>query len=447
MFYKWLHHLSYTRLIALSFLVVILSGALLLTLPFASSGGQWTDPLTTLFTATSATCVTGLVVVDTCTYWSFFGQLVILAMIQIGGIGFMTIIIMFFLFTKKKIGLQERMLLQQSAGNTRLSGIVLMARRILLITLACEGIGALLLAFRFVPKFGVLEGIYYSVFHSISAFCNAGFDLMGKFERFSSFTAYPLDPLINLTLAGLIITGGTGFLIWEDILKDRIHLSRYSLHAKIALSAYGILLASGTLGFFIFESNTVMTGYSIPERLLASFFMSTTTRTAGFNTLPLSDLSEAGSLLSMILMLIGGNPGSTAGGLKTSTVALFFLTLAAMAKGENEVTIFKRRFDASLVKQAAAILIVYLTAVLLSGMVICHIEGLGLTDVMFETVSAAATVGLSRGLTPGLGACSRIILIILMFFGRIGGLSLMMVFGEKKKEAPLKRPLEKILIG
>lgn len=439
--------ISTTRLIALSFLIVILTGSVLLCLPVSSQNGEWTNFIDALFTATSATCVTGLVVFDTYTHWSLFGQLVILVMIQIGGIGLMTIIIMVFIFLKRKISLHERLILMQSAGTVRISGMVKLVKRIVTGTLICEGAGALLLAVRFIPQMGFLQGVYYAVFHSVSAFCNAGFDLMGKYEPFSSLTAYETDPLVSIVIMLLIIVGGIGFLVWDEIIRYGYHFKKYSLHAKIVLSTTLFLIVVGTLGIFWLEYDGGLTGLSFGDKLLSSVFMSVTTRTAGFNTMDLSSLGEAGSLFSMVLMFIGGSPGSTAGGIKTSTLAVVFFAMISMSRGQKQVTLFKRTLGVDIVKQASVIIIIYLTGILTATVLICHLEPYSLTDVLFETISAAATVGLSRGLTPSLGAVSHIILAFLMFAGRIGGLSMMLVFGEEKPQAPVQRPTEPIIIG
>lgn len=439
--------ISTTRLIALSFLIVILTGSVLLCLPFSSQNGEWTNFIDALFTATSATCVTGLVVFDTYTHWSLFGQLVILVMIQIGGIGLMTIIIMVFIFLKRKISLHERLILMQSAGTVRISGMVKLVKRIVTGTLICEGAGALLLAVRFIPQMGFLQGVYYAVFHSVSAFCNAGFDLMGKYEPFSSLTTYETDPLVSIVIMLLIVVGGIGFLVWDEIIRYGYYFKKYSLHAKIVLSTTLFLIVVGTLGIFWLEYDGGLAGLSLGDKLLSSAFMSVTTRTAGFNTMDLSSLGEAGSLFSMVLMFIGGSPGSTAGGIKTSTLAAVFFAMISMSRGQKQVTLFKRTLGVDIVKQASVIIIIYLTGILTATVLICHLEPYSLTDVLFETISAAATVGLSRGLTPSLGAVSHIILAFLMFAGRIGGLSMMLVFGEEKPQAPVQRPTEPIIIG
>lgn len=444
---RWINRLSYTRTIALSFFGVIIIGSLLLMLPVSSRNGEWTPFLNALFTATSASCVTGLIVYDTYTYWSHFGQIVILLMIQIGGIGLMTLISTFAIFRKKKIGLHERILLKQSAGNTRISGMVRLVKQIILGTLLFEGAGAILLAIRFVPQMGAGRGVYYAVFHSISFFCNAGFDLMGYQGAFSSLTGYEKDVLVNVVVMLLIVIGGIGFLVWADILKCKGRFGRFSLHSKIVVMTTVLLLITGCFGFLLFERNGNLQGMSTHEKLLSAMFMSVTTRTAGINTMDLAGLSESGSLLAMVLMLIGGSPGSTAGGIKTTTFAVVCLTVWSMSRGNQEITVFKKRFEQNVAKQAISIMAVYIAGILLGTMLICAIEPFSMEDVLFETISAAGTVGLTKGITSQLGVISRIILIVLMFGGRIGGLSLLLVFAERKSDAPVKRPSEQILLG
>lgn len=447
MIYKWLHKITPTRIIALSFILVILTGTLLLCLPVSSRTGDWTHPRDALFTSTSATCVTGLIVEDTYTHWSLFGQLVILVMIQIGGIGLMTVISMIFLFMRRKLSMQERLILMQAAGNVQVAGVVKLVKRILAGTGIIEAAGAVLLAIRFIPQMGILQGSYYAIFHSVSAFCNAGFDLMGKYEPYSSMTAYQDDWLVCLTLTLLIILGGIGFLVWDDILKNKLHFSHYTLHAKLILIMTGILLLLGTIGFFIFEAEATMQEDGIGERILKSIFASTTMRTAGFNTIDYSRMSPASTLLSDTLMMIGGGPGSTAGGIKTTTIAVIFIAMVSMSHGNSDITVFKKRLGKDLVKQAAVIVIVYINYVIFGTMLICHIEGLGLSEVLFEVISATCTVGVTTGITQSLSTASYILLILLMFAGRIGGFSLILIFGDLGKKPPLKRPKEKILIG
>ena len=429
---KWSRKLGPSRLIALSFVILILTGTFLLCLPVSARDGNFTSPLDALFTATSATCVTGLIVADTFTKWSLFGQIVILILIQIGGIGLMSFI---------------SMLLMQAAGNTQLSGMVKLVRRIVSGTFLIEGCGALLLALRFIPRMGFGQGLYYAVFHAISAFCNAGFDLMGRYEAFSSLTGYASDVLVNITVMLLIIIGGIGFLVWDDILKCRLSFKNYSLHSKIVLVTTPVLLVGGAIGYFVFEQNYTLQGNGIGEQILKSFFASTTMRTAGFNTIDYASMSPSASLLSDVLMMIGGSPGSTAGGMKITTIALVFLSMVSMLRGQSDTVIGKRRVSTILIKQAAVIILVYAVYILAGTMLICHIEGLPMSNVLFEVISAVCTVGVTTGITPHLCALSHIILIILMYGGRIGGFTLMLILGKQNKQPPLRRPKENILIG
>ncbi len=440
--------LSNTQLIALSFLGVILLGAVLLCLPVSSRSGEWTNFLDACFTATSATCVTGLIVFDTCTYWSLFGQIVIITMIQIGGLGLMTLMASLALFMKRRINLQERRLLLQSSGNLQYGDLSHMLKQILLGTLLFEGVGAILLAIRFCPQMGMVRGIYNAVFHSVSAFCNAGFDLMGKYQPFSSLTAYVGDPLVSLTISALIIIGGIGFLVWDDMRRNGIHFKRYSLHSKIVLVTTAILVVGGWVSFFLFEQNYALQGLSLGEQVLASLFQSVTTRTAGFNTIDQAALSNPGSILTVVLMLIGGSPGSTAGGIKTITVAVALLAVFSIAKNRKDTTAFRRRIDEQQVKQALAILAIYTLLVLVAMTAISVWEpAKSLKSIVYEVASAAATVGLSLDGSSSFLPASRVVLILLMYIGRIGGLSLVLMLAEKREVAPLERPEEKILIG
>lgn len=438
--------LSPARLIALGFFVVILVGALLLTLPFASKDGS-SNFLDALFTSTSATCVTGLVVRDTFTGWTTFGQIVILLLIQLGGLGFMTVITLISFAIGKRVGLYDRKVLMQSAGNFSLSGIGELIRRIVPFAFVFEFAGAVLLAIRFVPDFGWGQGIYFSVFHSISAFCNAGFDLMGGRAPFSSLTAYVGDPLVILTICALIIVGGLGFLVWHDLARNKFHWKRYQLHTKIVLTTSAALILGGWLLFFVFERDASMAGMTVPQRLLAALFQSVTPRTAGFNTVDMAALSESGNLLTDIFMLIGGSPGSTAGGIKTTTVAVLILSAISSACGRTRVNAFRYNIDRDTIRQACSILTIYLTMALVAILAICAVEPVTLKQAVFEVCSAIGTVGLSMGITPTLGIASRVIIILLMYAGRIGGLTFVLLFSERRTEPPVDRPNGKILLG
>ncbi len=439
--------ISNTALIALSFLCIIVTGAVLLTLPIASRAGTWTPFLDALFTATSATCVTGLIVVDTCVHWSLFGQLVIITMIQIGGLGLMTLMASLALLMKQRIGLKGRQLVLQSSGNLQYGDLTKVLKHILVGTVIVETVGAVLLAVRFCPQMGFVRGVYNAVFHAVSAFCNAGFDLMGKYQPFGSIACYADDPLVMLTLAALIIIGGIGFIVWEDILKHGIHVKRYCLHSKIVLTTTAVLLIGGTVLFLVTEYNAALAGKPFGEQLLGAFFQSTTTRTAGFDAIGQSRLSKAGGIVSVVLMLIGGSPGSTAGGIKTMTIAVAVLTVAAIGKNRKDTVAFRRRIGEEQVRQALGILAIY-TALLLGAVTLLSMwEPKGLTAIVFETASAIATVGLSFDGSATFLPASQVILILLMYIGRIGGLSLVLMLAEKQPSAPLDRPQEKILIG
>lgn len=441
--------LTYTRMIVLSFFCLILVGALLLTLPISSKSREWTPFLDALFTATTAGCVTGLIVVDTYTHWSIFGQVIMLALIQIGGLGVMTCIAMFSLFLKRRIPLAERRLLMQSAGSLRISGVVRLLHRIIIGTAIVEGCGALLLATVFCPRMGFFTGLWNAVFHSISAFCNAGIDLMGKYGQFSSLSTEGLafNPIVNFTIMFLIITGGIGFVVWSDFVKHRFDFKKYEVHSKMAIVTTIVLLVSGTVIFFISEYNNAFKGLSLGQKVLAAMFQSVTPRTAGFNTVDLTNLSESGRVLTIILMFIGGSPGSTAGGIKTTTFAVLLLSTLASARRYGHVNVFKRRLDDNTIVQASSILTVYASCVLISMLILCAAEPFPVGQILFETVSAIGTVGLTLGITPSLCAISKIVLILLMFTGRVGGLSLMLVLAERRISVPKNRPTVQILIG
>ncbi len=439
--------LSGTQILALSFLGVILVGALLLCLPISSRSGEWTGFFDACFTATSATCVTGLVVFDTYTYWSLFGQLVILLMIQIGGLGLMTLMALFALLARRHIGLAERRLVHQTAGHLQHGGMSSLLRHILCGTLIMETLGTAVLSLRFCPQMGWGRGLYNAAFHSISAFCNAGFDLMGRQKPFASLTGYATDPLVSLTVCALVVIGGIGFVVWADLLHHRWHFRQYSLHSKIVLTTTAVLLLTGWISFYFLEADHSMSGMSHGERILASLFQSVTTRTAGYNSVDQQALSNPGSLLTVCLMFIGGSPGSTAGGIKTMTVALTVLSVMSIANNRRDPTVFRRRIEEEQVKQALGILAIYAALVLASVTAISIWEPKGMRAILFEVVSALGTVGLTVDGSGTFTAASRVILMLLMYIGRIGGLSLVLILAEKKGRVLLDRPVEKILIG
>ena len=438
---------SYTQLIVLSFLCVIVAGALILCLPISSAERVWTHPLDAFFTATSATCVTGLVVVDTYTHWSLFGQITILLLIQIGGLGFMTIMTLFAFITHRRISLHQRKLLMQSAGNYQLNGVMSLIQKILIGTGILEGAGAILLAFRFIPMMGFGEGLYNAIFHSVSAFCNAGFDLMGKYGQFSSLTTFRDDPYVQIIIMTLIVIGGVGFFVWSDLLKCKWHIKKYALHTKIVLTTTAFLLVTGALCFFFLEKDASMAGLPLGKRILASIFQSVTTRTAGFNTVDQAALSDGGGMISIILMLIGGSPGSTAGGMKTTTLFVVVLHIIATMRNRDDIHVFKKRIHDETVKQAAAIAGIYMILAIAVSAIIVAYEPVDLEHVLFEVSSAIGTVGITMGITTTLSSFSHILLMVLMFVGRVGGLTFALAFSTESMVADIQRPREKVLVG
>ncbi len=438
---------SYLRIIAMGFLLMITIGTVLLMLPIASKGGKGISFVDALFTATSAGCVTGLVVVDTYSHWSLFGQLVILGLIQIGGLGFVTIGVYLAVILKKKIGLAQREAVKESVSSIHSSGTVRMTKQIIKGTLLIEGTAALLFSFRFIPLLGWREGIYYSIFHAISGFCNAGFDLMGRWEPYSSLCLFQSDVLINGGIMALIVIGGLGFFVWEDILCHKWQFKKYALHTKMVVTITGLLIVGGAGLFYLLEQNTVLLGLSEEEKILASLFAAVTPRTAGFNTVDIAAMSPAGKLLTAVLMFIGGSPGSTAGGVKTTTVAVMFLSALAMIRSSHGTNIFGRRLEEEAVRKAATVCFINLFLALTAILLLLAIQPLDFMDVLLEVFSAIGTVGMSTGVTRQLNTLSKVIIIILMYCGRLGSLSFILVFAQKKKVPPILNPKEKILVG
>lgn len=410
---------SSTQIIISSFIITILAGAILLTLPIASNGGHHTNFLTALFTSTSAMCVTGLVVVDTVKHWSFFGQLIILILIQIGGLGVIMVASLIFVFLGQKINIMQRTTLQEALSVKRVGGIVKLTKFIITSVLVIELIGALFLFIVFIKDFDFFTAVWYSLFHSISAFCNAGFDLMGLTIDYISFVDYQSNIILNITIMSLIIIGGLGFVVWADIRNKKTNYRKYSLQTKLVLMTSLVLIIIPAIYFFFFEFSS----FNIKNRILASFFQSVTTRTAGFNTANFGDMSDVGKAISTILMLIGGSPGSTAGGMKTTTFIVLLVSTISIYKRSNEAHIFNRRIEIHIVRNAITVFMLYLTLHLLSSFSISIIENKHLIDCMFVTASALGTVGLSVEYTSNYGNASRVILIILMYLGRVGGLS------------------------
>ncbi len=441
-------HLSQTQLIAYGFFTVILAGSLLLMLPFASRDGQSAGFLNALFTATSATCVTGLVVADTWTQWTLFGQIVIICLIQIGGLGFITIGVGLSIVLRRKIGLKERGLLQESVNTLQIGGVVRLARKILIGTALFEGTGAVLLAFRFIPQYGILRGIYYGIFHSISAFCNAGFDLMGFQGQYCSFVNYYDDWLVNLVIMSLIAIGGIGFIVWDDVSRNRLRVRKYMLHTKIVLLTTGVLIFGGAFLFYLMEKEGVLKDMSAGGCILSSLFASVTARTAGFNTVDVAAMTDGSKFLTILLMFIGGSPGSTAGGIKTTTIVVMLLCLISNIRREKGLNAFGRRIEDDTIKQAAAIMMTNLVLVLGVSQAIMALQPeLVMSDVLFESFSAMGTVGMTTGITRALEPASRVLIILLMYSGRIGTLSFALAFTQQKRISPVKLPVGRITIG
>ena len=434
--------LTTSQSIILGFFSMILLGTFLLMLPFSSRAGMATPFSDALFTATSAVCVTGLVVYDTAAYWSVFGQTVIIILIQIGGMGVITVAASFALISGRRISLMQRSTMQEAISAPKVGGIVRLTSFIIRISLLIELLGAVAMAPVFCRDFGP-KGLWMALFHSISAFCNAGFDLMGTSAPFSSLTGYTAEPVINVIVMLLIVIGGIGFLTWDDIRAHKLHVHQYRMQSKVILCTTAILLLFPALYFFFFEFPSLAPG----ERVLASLFQSVTTRTAGFNTADLTALSEPGRYIMIALMLIGGSPGSTAGGMKTTTIAVLFASAISTFFRKEYAHFFDRRIDDSVIKNAATILLMYLSLFFFGGLAISIIEGAPMLDCLFETASAVGTVGLTLGLTSHLGLVSRGILIVLMFFGRVGGLTLIFAALSGTAKNVSKYPQEKITVG
>nr|WP_330389574.1 TrkH family potassium uptake protein [Geosporobacter ferrireducens] len=440
--------LNPAQIMVLGFASVILIGSILLNLPIASRNGESIGFVNALFTATSAVCVTGLVVVDTGTYWTVFGQTVILFLIQIGGLGFMTLATLIFFILGKKITLRERLVMQEALNQFKISGIVRLTQYILVATFLIEGIGAILLSIRFIPIFGVSKGIAYSIFHSISAFCNAGFDLMGDF---TSLTSFVNDPLVNVVVWILIVIGGLGFTVVVDCLQKK-RFSRFSLHTKMVLSISAALIGLGFIMILILEYSNPATMGNLPLRgkLLSGMFHGITPRTAGFNTLPTDQLTTASIFLTIVLMFIGGSSASTAGGVKTTTAGVVIWTIVSVIKGNDDTEIFQKRIPRDIINRSLAVIGIAMLLIVLMTMVLSITEkDFSFVEIFFEATSAFGTVGLSLGITPSLSLSGRILVSITMFAGRVGPLTLALAVArqQKKKKGLIKYPEEKVIVG
>ena len=438
---------STTRLIASGFALIILVGALLLTMPVSNRSGQG-NFLNSLFTATSATCVTGLVVADTYQNWTTFGQVIILCLIQVGGLGFLTLGAFISVLLKKRIGLQQREQLHESVNTLEIAGVVRLVKKIVVGTVIIELTGAILLAFRFIPRFGVARGIYFSVFHAVSAFCNGGFDLMGVNEEYSSLVAFEGDVVVNLVIVTLILVGGIGFIVWDDVMRNKWRFHKYLLHSKIVIATTLILTVVGTILFLFTENQASFAGMSPLEKLLGALFSSVTPRTAGFNTVDTAALSNAGKMITIVMMFIGGSPGSTAGGVKTTSIVVLLFYAGAMVLNREDINLFGRRLTEDVVKKANAVVIINFSLAMIAAVIIMTLQPLlNFEDVIFEVLSAIGTVGMTTGVTRSMCAVSRIVLIVLMYCGRLGSLSFALIFAQKKTSASVRQPQEKIIVG
>lgn len=444
---RFYQKLSPTQFVVLSFALVISIGALLLTLPISNQQRIFTPLVDVIFTATSAVCVTGLVTLETGTYFSMFGQAVILVLIQIGGLGLMTFTTMMFVILGRRISLRDRLLIAEQFNQNQLSGAIKLVLSIAGLTGLIELIGAIFLSFRFIPLYGVGKGIWYSVFHSISAFCNAGFDLLGD-GRFRSLIDFANDPIVSLTIASLIVFGGLGFTVLKDLNTKR-SWKKLTLHSKVVLSATGILLVIGMLGFAVMEFNNPDTLGSLDwgGKILATIFQGVTPRTAGFATIDYGKVEPETALLTVILMFTGASPSSTGGGVKTTTMATVILMLWFMVRTGNEPTIFNRRISRESLDKAIMVVLIGMIIVMVSTTLVLMSEPFGFQQVAFEVVSAFGTVGLSTGITSSLTSFSKIVLIFTMFIGRVGGLSLALSLWRKYDAHNVQWPEEHVLIG
>lgn len=443
------YSLTYPKIVALGFALIILIGTVLLMLP-VSSRGEEISFIDAFFTATSATCVTGLVTYDTATTWSLFGQIVILCLIQIGGLGFLTVIAFVSGIIKKRMSLKEKMLLKDAVGSLNIGGGKNLVRSVLLLTLCCEVTGAIILSTRFIPLAGVPKGIYLSVFTSISAFCNAGFDLMGSFAPSSSLTTVNNDPVIIITVSLLIITGGLGFIVWQDMRDKRFNFKGFSIHTKLVLTITSFILVVCTALFLVFEYANEKTLADMPawQKVLNAFFANVTTRTAGFNSIDTAGLTSASKMLTIMLMFIGGSSGSTAGGVKTTTIGVLVLCVISTLRNKDDVNAFDHRINNTAIKKAISIVFINLAEIVTATFLILLFQkGFTLIDVLFECTSAIGTVGMSTGITPELCTASKIVIIFLMYVGRLTSLIFALMFISLRAKTTTQKPLGNILVG
>ena len=437
------YRLSGSQTILLGFVILILAGAVLLMLPISSRSGEWTGVIDALFTSASASCVTGLVVYDTWSHWNWFGQLIILSLIQIGGMGVVTMTTLLSRIVGRKLGLQARATMQEAVSAPNLSEVLKYTKFICIGTVIFELAGAVLMSPVFIAEYGPLKGIWLSLFSSISAFCNAGFDLNGEYGPFSSMVPYMDNPLIVIVLVILILTGGLGFLTWMDIKKHGLKFYKYSTQSKLIIFMEIVLVLVPMVYLWFGEYEDLPYG----QRFLASLFQAVTPRTAGFNTTDYNSFSDTGVFITIILMLIGGAPGSTAGGMKITTIAILFFTMITVFKREKSPAIFKRRITTEAVYGAIAVFMLDVMLAVFAAMAVSRIEGVGYLKALFETASAVATVGLSMGITPSLTIASKIILIVIMYIGRVGGLTLVFAAITRRSTVNKQYPADNIAVG
>ena len=444
---KWIRRLTQTQMIVIGFCLVILTGTLLLMLPVSTREGVVTSPVDALFTTVSASCVTGLIIADTYQYWSMFGQIVIICLIQIGGLGFMTIGVFFAMVLRKKIGLWVRGTLQESVNFMQTGGIVRLAKKIIMGTAIFEGTGALILSIHFSRTMEPAQAVYYGIFHSVSAFCNAGFDLMGKDGEYISLTGYSGDWVVNLVIMLLIIIGGIGFFIWNDLSEHKLYFWRWRLHTKITILMTLILIFGGAAVLFVLEYNNTLVGRPVDEQILCSLFGSVTASTAGFNTVDTAALTDSSKLFTSLLMFIGGSPGSTAGGIKTTTFVVLIAYVYSALFDKKECSMFGRRLSTDAIHKASTVLCTNLILCVTAVLIIVTATSLDVTDVIFEVASAMGTVGMSAGITRDLDTVSKLVLIFLMFCGRVGSMTFALSLKGHKVEPPVKLPEEQVMIG
>ncbi|MGN0143814.1 MAG: TrkH family potassium uptake protein [Clostridium sp.] len=440
------NRLSEVRILALGFMIIILLGGVILSLPISSKNGTYTSLIDSIFTATSAVCVTGLVTVDTGTHWNTFGHCIIMILIEVGGLGFMSVTTFFAMILGKKITLRDRLIMQEAMNAFDIQGLVKMMRYILILTFSVQSIGALLLSFVFIPEFGLKTGVFYSIFHSVSAFCNAGFDLFGNF---SSLTRYYNNYYIIIIISLLIIIGGLGFAVISELLHFK-HIKKFSIHSKIVLCVTLSLIILGAVSIFCVEykNEATLAGLNFGEKVLNSLFASITPRTAGFNSISTGDMTMSGKLITIILMFIGGSPGSTAGGIKTTTFGVLILTIICVLKGRNDTEVFGRRFSKETVYKAFTLFALAMLIVLIVTMILSVAEPeQQFIDLLYEASSALGTAGITTGVTQEIGTLSKFVLMFTMYCGRLGPITVLLALIKRNKKNGIKYPEAKILIG